>query len=117
MKEKARSIFAVLLMALFVNFVFSNIVFTHTHNDSQYGAVTHSHPYLPSSGHTHSHNSLDQIAGFNTAVAAFQGTAVQEIAVAECPSVLLEWVYKPISVSVNKSILSLRAPPAGLLFQ
>lgn len=117
MKEKARSIFAVLLMALFVNFVFSNIVFTHTHKDGTYGVITHSHPYLPSSGHTHSHNSLDQIAGFNAAVAAFQGTAVQEVVIPETHCVLLEWVYEPSSFSVNKNILFLRAPPASLLFQ
>lgn len=104
-------------MALFVNFVFSNIVFTHTHNDSHYGVVTHSHPYFPSSGHTHSHNSFDQIAGFNAAMAAFQGTAVQEIAVPECRSVLQEWFCKPVYVSVGKNHLSLRAPPACLLFQ
>ena len=99
------------MMAVFVNFIFSNTVFTHTHNDVTDGTVTHSHPYLPSSGHGHTHNSFDQIAGFNAAVAAFQGTAVLELSAPETQAYSIECLYKPTSFVARENLISLRAPP------
>lgn len=76
MKKSLHKVFVALLIGVFVNFVFANTVFVHTHTGLDGRAVTHSHPYLPSSGHTHSAASLSLIAAFNAAAAAFEGSYV-----------------------------------------
>lgn len=67
------------MVCVFVNFVFSNTVFIHTHACIDGHSVTHSHPYLPSSHHSHSALSLDQIAGFNAAASAIEGSAATSV--------------------------------------
>ena len=116
MKEKVRSILVVLMMAVFVNFVFSNSVFMHTHKDGTYGSVTHSHPYLPLSTHGHTHGSFDQIAGFNAAAAAFQAAVTFDLPTYETHTCLIECFYRPVPFMVRTDIISLRAPPSSLLF-
>lgn len=50
--QKVVKILKVLLLALFVGYYSSSMFFTHTHY-SDWGVITHSHPYLPSGSHTH----------------------------------------------------------------
>lgn len=52
-----------------------NTAFVHTHLMSDGSAVSHSHPYLPSSQHSHSAASFLSIAQFNTTAATMEGTA------------------------------------------
>lgn len=66
MRQRFNDIFCGVVLCLFVNFVFANTVFIHTHHAADGRLITHSHPYLPSStNHTHSSVSLDSIAAFN----------------------------------------------------
>ena len=62
-------------MLVFVNFMFSNAIFTHVHKGVDGRAVTHSHPYLPSGTHSHTAHSLDLVAGFNLAATTAQSVA------------------------------------------
>ena len=52
-----------------------NTVFVHTHFLSDGSAVSHSHPYLPSSHHSQSEASLLSIAQYNADVATMEGSA------------------------------------------
>ncbi|MDE6098179.1 MAG: hypothetical protein K2G24_04765 [Muribaculaceae bacterium] len=70
MKKKASKIFAVLTLVLFVNFMFSNTVFVHSHHTDDGRRITHSHPYLPSSHHSHSAQSLSLISLMNISAAS-----------------------------------------------
>lgn len=64
MKGIARERIAALLLVLFVVFAAGNTMFVHTHVGPK-GAVTHSHPYLPSSHHGHSVVEFSSIAVLN----------------------------------------------------
>lgn len=63
------------MMAMFVNFMFSNAVFMHVHKTADGTLVAHSHPYLPSGNHSHTSSSLDHIANFNAAASSFDAVA------------------------------------------
>lgn len=71
MLKKITNILSVILLVMFVNFSFSNIIFMHTHVDENNIPITHSHPYLPNTGHTHSSSSLSLIDTFNISASAF----------------------------------------------
>ena len=107
MKERLRSILAVLLVAVFVNFVFSNTVFTHTHKYGTYGTVTHSHPYLPSVPHGHA--SVDY-TGFNVSASFF------DLPIPELYEVIIEVACLSVAVASWEPVVLLRGPPAILLF-
>lgn len=51
-----------------------NTVFIHTHLLDDGSAISHSHPYIPSSHHTHSCALLMSIAQFNASAATMEGT-------------------------------------------
>lgn len=53
-----------------------NTVFVHTHLLDDGSAISHSHPYIPSSHHTHSCASLMSIAQFNAAAATMEGGSI-----------------------------------------
>lgn len=65
---------------MFVNFVFANTVFVHSHTDGAGNRVVHSHPCLPSSAHSHSASQLAQIAGFNDGASSVMGSASLHVA-------------------------------------
>ena len=46
-----KALLSTLLLCVFVNFVFSNTVFMHSHISDDGRTVTHSHPYMPSGHH------------------------------------------------------------------
>jgi hypothetical protein len=112
-KERLRSILAVLLVAVFVNFVFSNTVFTHTHKYGTYGTVTHSHPYLPSVPHGHA--SVDY-TGFNVSASAFQAASFFDLPIPELYEVIIGVACLSVAVTGWEPVVLLRGPPAILLF-
>lgn len=115
MKERLRQNIAFVVLLLFVNFAFSNVIFMHTHSDGANGTVVHSHPYLPNSTHSHSSSSLAQIAAFNASAASFQGVAQQPVPESFFSSVEIETVYIRVSRHVEKTLAALRAPPCSQL--
>ena len=101
-----------LLIGAFVNFVFANSVFMHTHMSVDGHTVTHSHPYLPTQGHTHTSAALGLIASFNVAADAFEGTSVAPVYE---PSALIGNVYEElcdICVCFKTAASALRGPPS-----
>lgn len=115
MKERLRHIIALVVMLMFVNFAFSNVIFMHTHTDGANGPVTHSHPYLPNSTHSHSSASLEQIFSFNTSATSFQGEAILVVPRSFSAITEIETVYATAAATVRNTLLSLRAPPCGQL--
>ncbi len=112
MKKTLDRIFVSFVMLLFVNFMFSNAIFTHVHKDIDGRPIAHSHPYLPSGTHGHSAQSLDLISAFNTASIA--SNAVQNMYVS-APETSCSLIYTDVTsfVVVNHtSEYSLRGPPA-----
>lgn len=92
---------------MFVNFMFSNTMFMHVHKDADGQPVTHSHPYIPSSGHTHNGNSVNLISGFNiSALTAFSSITLIVIK----PETVL---YKLIC-SLDVCISDYHSPASGL---
>lgn len=114
MKDRLRHIFAIVTMLVFVNFVFSNTVFIHTHIDGDH-SYTHSHPYLPSSSHGHSQNAVNLIAGFNAIAAAFQGVTTLNIQQPIVPASTVDYIFKPETSRGSEFSLALRGPPCSLL--
>lgn len=101
-----------MVLVLFVSFMFTNTVFMHTHYCIDGGIVTHSHPYVPSSSHTHSALSLDQIAGFNFAASSAQASSAV-IACAPFSRIITQSyiAYLPGTTRHICPAISLRAPP------
>lgn len=113
MKKGLRNIISILTMVMFVNFMFSNIIFLHSHRSAgTKGVVTHSHPYSPSSSHSHSQGSLDLVAGFNTAAGAMQGSAPAALPEALATETrYLCTLYIVSQKDSAKDIPALRGPP------
>lgn len=96
MKERTHRLIAAMLLALFVTFIGGNTLCVHTHVGPK-GIVTHSHPYLPSSQHSHTASQFDSLAAVNSlsfdnsdAPAAIAG-ASPAVCRLEAPSVQLTW--------------------------
>ncbi len=99
-------------MCVFVNFVFSNAVFMHSHTCIDGHVITHSHPYLPSSGHGHTAQSLDHIAGFNAAASSMKASC----AVSAIPQIFFTFVQTDLRreplPDTYATATALRGPPA-----
>lgn len=112
MKKSLTRIFVSLVMLLFVNFMFSNAIFTHVHKGIDGRSVTHSHPYLPSGNHGHTAHSLDIVAAFNAAsITAKASQSVSELTPAVHCSLVYTDVISFIAAS-HVAAYSLRGPPA-----
>ncbi|MDE6525764.1 MAG: hypothetical protein K2L75_00790 [Muribaculaceae bacterium] len=111
MKEKAVKILYAALLLVFVNFVFSNTVFIHSHHISGGRSVTHSHPYLPSSHHSHNAQELSLIASFNmTAASAMEADFAPVFSAPLCYTVIeQECVQAATAASLPGA--KLRGPP------
>ena len=102
---------SVFMIAVFVNFMFANTVFTHLHTLPDGTKVTHSHPYIPAGQHSHSANSLSLISSFNSAVISFQGVAPFMLAVF-ASAFLGGSLYRICLIeSTSNRLFLLRAPP------
>lgn len=109
MKQSFARIIASLVIVVFVNFMFSNAVFTHVHKGLDGRPVTHSHPYLPNSGHSHTAQSLDLVFSFNAAVAQPVAAEVVEAPDFICIPIDEDFKSRVICLSVDRE--SLRGPP------
>lgn len=111
MDGKLKQIGVALMLAVFVNFVFSNTVFLHSHHIG-HDIVTHSHPYLPSSHHGHTQQALDLISAFNAAVNAFD--AESDAFVTAPTSFSYSFNNAPVNATRQGAAvyLALRAPPS-----
>lgn len=114
MKRAALRIIAAGLLLVFVNFMFANVLFTHTHSLDNGASITHSHPYLPSSHHSHSGTSLDNIAAMNAAALTVRASFhAGHLFVPGGNFITLDFTFCE-GPSVSHSLLScLRAPPAA----
>ena len=101
-----------MVMAVFVNFMFSNVIFMHLHKDETGRAFLHSHPYLPKAPHHHDSHSLDLISAFNAAV----NTAMQvETPALSAPAVAVITLFADrteADVIPQVSVFGLRGPPS-----
>ncbi|MDE6126699.1 MAG: hypothetical protein K2G30_07075 [Muribaculaceae bacterium] len=114
MKEKAAGIFSSILIAVFVNFVFANTVFLHTHQGLSGRLIIHSHPYShSSSNHGHTSQSLDQVSAFNAAASAIEGSVAPVISAA--PGVFAEMeVPRCVGIAVvDIPVADVRGPPCA----
>lgn len=111
MKKDLHKVLAALLIGVFVNFVFANTVFVHTHTGIDGGVVTHSHPYMPSGSHSHSSSSLSLVANFNDAATAFEGEVCASL---QTSAELFESLYVGIRhdcAALKATVRALRGPP------
>lgn len=112
MKEKMLTILRIALVALFLSYYGSVTLFPHTHLVDG-GVVTHSHPYAPSSSHTHTQAALQLIAHL--------GWVVFLVAITASFLFIAESSYRYFygqpsrTCSINSRYCQLRAPPVCLL--
>lgn len=99
------------MIAVFVNFAFSNTVFLHTHHGLSGRTVTHSHPYQPSTNHGHTGQSLDLIAAFNVASTSVEAAASPVLQPLSCSYVEIRVSDSFGPVSRQFAVLGLRGPP------
>lgn len=89
-----------------------NTVFMHTHHGIDGRSITHSHPYVPSSSHSHSALSLDQIAGFNLSAASAQAASAIVTGTPFSRVISTHYItFTPHTVRHTCPAISLRAPP------
>lgn len=100
------------MLLVFVNFMFSNVVFIHTHQLDSGGSVTHSHPCLPSSPHNHSAQNLNLISAFNLAAASADTAPVLNAQFSVSSYATLIFHLTESHTSVLTSGNGLRSPPS-----
>ncbi|RXE73989.1 hypothetical protein ED551_05655 [Muribaculaceae bacterium Isolate-013 (NCI)] len=113
MNSKVARILCAALLLVFVNFMFSNALFIHSHHLAGGRTVTHSHPYLPSSHHTHTSQSIDLISAFNCAASAADAAASPTLSAPHQCVVVME---PPRELSLTCAVTPtarLRGPPQG----
>lgn len=111
MKKAAARVLSVLMMIALAYFMTANTVFMHSHRCADGNYIAHSHPYVPSSHHTHSAEAFGSIATFNLAPGSFDAVAS---AIPFAPSsvfVVVACVSQPCVFSGNTFHFGLRAPP------
>lgn len=112
MKSRWGRILTATVLAMFVNFMFSNVIFLHLHQDENGRAFLHSHPYLPKAPHHHDSHTLDLIAAFNSAAnTALKGEPPALFAPAvEVVTLLAD--YADADVIREIAVFGLRGPPS-----
>ncbi|MEG1607309.1 MAG: hypothetical protein RR931_01395 [Mucinivorans sp.] len=113
MKKKLLKILSYALIALFLSYYAESTLFTHSHTFS-WGTVTHSHPYLPNGGHSHTATECQTISLLNNILLTPFTTVTISVAVVVC-----FLLYNPQLLSIAKHIVencSLRAPPSSTTF-
>lgn len=113
MKEMQAKTLSVVMILLFVNFMFANTIFVHTHRISDSRVVFHSHPYSASSQHTHSESDLSLISAFNAATTSAEAVDSAPVAGITLPSVTLECRYVRAHVCADGLDAVSRGPPAA----
>ncbi|MEG1644675.1 MAG: hypothetical protein RR279_02405 [Alistipes sp.] len=108
MRSKSLKILNCLLIALFVSYYAESTLFIHSHT-FEWGTVTHSHPYLPGGGHSHTAGACQTIHSLNTILFTLIAAFALSVPIVVC------FLLHPLCLqSVAKHIVencSLRAPP------
>ena len=112
MEHRHNKLIAVLLLGVFAFFYCGNTLFVHTHilGDS---VIVHSHPYLPSAHHSHSGQSLDSIAGFNSALSLMEKVNEVGYKAPYATSTLIDCAPEQGHAQTHDTISSWRAPPVA----
>lgn len=100
-----------MVLAVFVNFMFSNVIFLHLHQDENGRAFLHSHPYLPKAPHHHDSHSLDLISAFNSAANAAMEEETPALFAPAVAVVKLLTESSESNVIQSVSAFGLRGPP------
>lgn len=110
-KERRRRHIAALLLLIFAAFACGNTLCVHSHVNADGGVVTHSHPYLPSSGHSHSAAQLLTLAAVN-AIGFESADGVAGIMAPQQLCTTVHAVAAPAAkCAAGLDTRSLRAPP------
>lgn len=110
-ENKFTRIIIVAMIGLFVNFMFANTIFVHTHKLADGSVVCHSHPYQHSGTHSHSATSLSLISTLNNTATSFLGTAMLVLAVLASIRIFLYLSAPQQWTNAASSSTHLRAPP------
>ncbi|MEG1612154.1 MAG: hypothetical protein RRZ83_04080 [Alistipes sp.] len=111
MKRKLLKILNCAFIALFVCYYAESTLFIHSHTFA-WGTVTHSHPYLPSSSHSHTAGECQTIHSLNNLLFTLITAVTLSVTVVVC-----YLLYNPHVQSVARHIVencSLRAPPRSI---
>ncbi len=115
MKELFKRLFSIAILVVFVNLVFSNATFMHTHTLDDGSQVTHSHPYVPSSQHSHSGSHAGSIAQANNMAAGFELSVVESVQPFMHELEIMCSDFDAARTLVEVMVVNvLRGPPAGL---
>lgn len=111
MNESVKRFLCIGIICLFINFVFMNTVFVHAHSLGDGSIITHSHPMLPTSAHTHTSEALSLIAQCNLVAGSMEGTPQVSV---ECAG--SDWEQPHIesgasAVDAYVAVAKLRGPP------
>ncbi len=112
MEHRHNKLIAVLLLGVFAFFYCGNTLCVHTHilGDS---VIVHSHPYLPSGHHSHSGQSLDSIAGFNSALSVMEAVHETEWTAPYVTATLIGCAPASNRAQPSCVMQSWRAPPVA----
>jgi hypothetical protein len=107
-----KQIIGVLTLTLFLGYYSGAVFFPHTHHYTS-GNITHSHPYIPSSTHSHSSGSLHVIDHLSHAIVAIIPFLAFGII---SPAKIFRYVVFVASLPVNYIHTNLtRGPPSVCL--
>ncbi|MDE6288027.1 MAG: hypothetical protein K2M00_04495 [Muribaculaceae bacterium] len=113
MKRSVLRTVAAGLLLVFVNFMFANVVFMHTHSLDNGASITHSHPYLPSSQHSHSGAALDNIAAMNAAALTVRASLPASCQfISDNAFISIDFTFCREAACSHSLLSCLRAPPA-----
>ena len=112
MKEKRLRHIAIAVLFVFTFFYCGNILFVHAHGDGN-TRIVHSHPYLPSTHHSHS---AGQFAGIALANASLASAITVQSASLQRPETTVMALFAPVveaGVAVVALCCGMRAPPVS----
>lgn len=110
MTNRRHKYVAWLLVLLFAVFYGESTLFVHTHS-YEWGTVTHSHPFMPSSSHQHTQNECQAI----DMLSAFVVDSLPELPVIACLLTAISVVFAGLSLGYRNhrtASVTLRGPPA-----
>lgn len=113
-KQNWSKILSSLLLAIFVSFMFSNVIFMHLHRDASGHSILHSHPYSPKTSHNHSGNTLDLIAAFNLAAQTHQHAETPVFFAPQQTITTLDAEVVETLSEISTPAATLRGPPTSI---
>lgn len=108
MKRHLVSILRIAVAALFLSYYSGSMLFTHTHS-FEWGHVTHSHPYMPGAGHSHTAAGCQLIEHLGHMLFIASATMILAVAVQATYRIAAETA--PRLAPVQRYTRPARAPP------